>query len=87
MLTESRVVHTRTSTFKLAAAQPRLIDLTTIDQGNPTPVHTTGIYELDGDVLTYCVAPPGHSRPAEFATKSGDGFTLVVLKRVSPENR
>jgi uncharacterized protein (TIGR03067 family) len=85
MLTESRVVHARRSTFKLVAAQPRLIDLTTLYEGNLNPVRTAGIYALEGDLLTYCVAPPGRSRPVEFATKRGDESTLVVLKRVSPQ--
>jgi hypothetical protein len=35
--------------------------------------------------LTYCVAPPGESRPREFVTKEGDEYTLVVLKRAAME--
>src|SRR4051812_29627697 len=82
MLAEPREAPARSSTFTLTAGNPRLIDLTTISQDQPTPLHTLGIYSLDGDVLCYCVAPPGRPRPAEFATKKGDGHTLVVLKRV-----
>ena len=85
MLTESRVVHTRISTFRLTTAEPGLIDLTTVNEGDPSPVHTAGIYALHTDRLTYCVAPPDRPRPAEFATWGGDGLTLVVLKRVAAE--
>jgi len=46
------------------------------------PLHTRAIYEIEADRLTYCVAPPGQRRPAEFVTKKGDGYTLVSLKRI-----
>ena len=74
----------RISTFKLIAANPSQINLTTIyDDGRPT-LFTKAIYELRGDVLTYCVAAPGRARPTAFATTPGDGCTLVVLKRAIP---
>jgi uncharacterized protein (TIGR03067 family) len=41
-----------------------------------------GIYELDGDTLKSCVAPPGKDRPKEFSAKEGSGHTLRVFKRV-----
>ncbi|MDB5351410.1 MAG: hypothetical protein JWN86_2657 [Planctomycetota bacterium] len=40
-----------------------------------------GIYKLDGDTYTYCVAPPGKPRPTEFASKEGSRHSLVVSKR------
>jgi uncharacterized protein (TIGR03067 family) len=41
-----------------------------------------GIYKLDGDMLTVCMGQrDGAARPAEFATRDGDGLVLVVLKR------
>lgn len=40
-----------------------------------------GIYQLDGDVLTVCVAPPGAARPAQFQSVAGDGRTLTAWKR------
>jgi uncharacterized protein (TIGR03067 family) len=43
-----------------------------------------GIYKLDGDTLTSCVAEAGKDRPAEFASKAGSGHTLRVFKRVKP---
>lgn len=41
-----------------------------------------GIYKLDGDTLTSCVAEIGKDRPKEFAAKPGTGNTLRVFKRV-----
>ena len=40
-----------------------------------------GIYELDGDTLKFCFSTPGKDRPADFATKAGDGRTSSVWKR------
>jgi len=45
------------------------------------PLHTKAIYEVEGDRLIYCVAPPSQPRPTELATKKGDGYTLVSLRR------
>jgi uncharacterized protein (TIGR03067 family) len=41
-----------------------------------------GIYELEGDTLRSCVAPPGKDRPAEFSAEPGSGHTLRVFRRV-----
>jgi uncharacterized protein (TIGR03067 family) len=41
-----------------------------------------GIYKLDGDTLTNCVAAPGKDRPKEFSGKAGTGQTLRVFQRV-----
>lgn len=43
-----------------------------------------GIYKLDNDTLTSCVAEPGKERPTEFAAKAGTGHTLRVFQRVKP---
>jgi uncharacterized protein (TIGR03067 family) len=40
-----------------------------------------GIYRIEGDVLTVCVAPPGAARPGEFVSVAGDGRTLTAWKR------
>jgi uncharacterized protein (TIGR03067 family) len=43
-----------------------------------------GIYKLDGDTLTSCVAEVGKERPSEFASRPGSGHTLRVFERVKP---
>jgi len=83
MLTEPREGFPRSSTFKLIAAQPAQMDLTTTFENGSAPLHTKAIYSMQGDDLTYCVAPPGQPRPAEFATQKGDECTLVVMKRAA----
>jgi hypothetical protein len=45
------------------------------------PLHTKALYAIEGDRMTYCVAPPGKPRPSGFVTKKGDGYTSVWLKR------
>jgi uncharacterized protein (TIGR03067 family) len=40
-----------------------------------------GIYELDGATLKLCLGAPEGDRPAEFASKPGDGRTFVVWNR------
>ena len=87
MLTEPREALLRTSTYTVTAGQPALIDLTTVIQDNPAPLHTSGIFRLQGDDLTYCVGAPDRPRPTELATAKGDGRTLVVLKRLPPERQ
>src|SRR4051794_4713413 len=82
MLSEPREAQERSSTFRLTAAQPRQIHLTTQFAGNPQPVFTRGIYLLRGKELTYCVGAPGRSRPDAFRTVPGDKQTLVSLKRI-----
>jgi uncharacterized protein (TIGR03067 family) len=44
-----------------------------------------GIYLLEGDELTVCVAPPGGERPREFDCRAGSGCWLYLLRRVSFE--
>jgi len=41
-----------------------------------------GIYKLEGDTLTSCVAEPDKDRPREFSAKPDTGHTLRVFKRV-----
>ena len=40
-----------------------------------------GIYKLEGDKLTSCVAKPGQPRPKAFAAEAGSGQTLRVFRR------
>src|SRR5207237_8926787 len=40
-----------------------------------------GIYKLDGDRWTICLATRGNVRPREFAAAPGTGFALETLER------
>jgi RNA polymerase sigma factor (sigma-70 family) len=42
----------------------------------------TGTYELDGDTLRLCLAPPGKERATKLESKPGSGLSLEVWKRV-----
>jgi uncharacterized protein (TIGR03067 family) len=55
--------------------KPKTIDST---DGDNTML---GIYRLDGDELTICVAGAGKDRPTEFTGKAGSGQVLLVWKR------
>ena len=43
-----------------------------------------GIYELDGDIYKYCLAPAGKARPTAFNSEPGSGHSLGVSKREKP---
>ena len=40
-----------------------------------------GIYQFDGDKVTFCFSTPGKERPTAFSTQPNDGRTLSVWKR------
>src|SRR5262245_17345815 len=63
-----------TGTIKLdPAKKPKTIDLA-ITSGPDKDKKQVGIYQVEGDTLKLCVAPPGDAqRPATFNTKGGDG--------------
>jgi uncharacterized protein (TIGR03067 family) len=42
---------------------------------------TLGIIDFDGDVVRFCMAPAGGSRPAEFSSEKGSGRILSEWKR------
>src|SRR5262249_52465462 len=43
-----------------------------------------GIYKLDNDVWTICLATRGEKRPRKFATDAGSGIALEILERGRP---
>src|SRR5262249_25654996 len=74
-------------TFKVDSSQkPKSIDMR-IEEGHDEHQGLTswGIYELEGDELTWCFDEPGSGkRPKAFVTEEGTSIQLVKLKR---ENR
>jgi|SRR6266481_5777979 uncharacterized protein (TIGR03067 family) len=63
-----------------ASQSPKAIDYFGL-AGSTKGRAQAGIYEFDGDLLKFCVAPPGAARPAQFQSAKGDGRTLTVWKR------
>lgn len=61
-------------------AKPKSFDLKFTD--GPEKGNTNlGIYKLDGDTWTLCLATRGKARPKTFATKTGTGIALETLQR------
>ena len=63
------------------STSPASIDYLNL-QGSSKGKRQAGIYQLEGDVLTVCMASPGASRPGEFTAFAGDGRTLTAWKRL-----
>ena len=63
--------------------KPKTIDVKP-DSGTNKGKTLLGIYELDGDSLKLCLAPPGKDRPTAFATAAENAQQLVVYKREKP---
>ena len=62
------------------AKSPKTIDYINLFGANKGKSQQ-GIYEIEGDDLKFCVAPPGKPRPAEFASTRGDGRSFTTWKR------
>ena len=61
---------------------PKAYD-TTVTTGTHKGDKQYGIYKLDGDELTICLASSGSPRPKEFKAPDGSNDTLTVWKRQS----
>jgi len=59
---------------------PKAIDYLNLAGGNKGKAQL-GIYKVEGDLATYCIAPPGAPRPATFESTKQNGATLTVWKR------
>ena len=64
-----------------ASQSPKAVDYVNL-AGKHKGKTQHGIYELDGPVLTVCMAAPGKPRPAEFQSIPGEDATLTTWKRL-----
>jgi uncharacterized protein (TIGR03067 family) len=86
---------TRGNVTQILAGPQSMLDAEFTLDASQTPAHIdyvnrsgknkgrtqAGIYELSGDVLRICTAPPGGKRPSEFASTKGDGRSYTVWRR------
>jgi uncharacterized protein (TIGR03067 family) len=63
-----------------ASKSPKTIDYLNL-AGSHKGKRQSGIYEMEGDVLTVCMSAPGAARPDAFQSTPGDGRSLTVWKR------
>jgi uncharacterized protein (TIGR03067 family) len=54
------------------SASPRTIDFVGFKHDGEAMDDSRGLYKVEGDTFTLCVAGPGEPRPAEFKAGSGD---------------
>ena len=79
------MVHTTTIRRLDAEKRPCEIDMEITDKDGKNPRIARGIYAVDENTLTYCIALPGKPRPKTFAKTNDIGRTLVILKRVKSQ--
>jgi len=66
-------------TFKIdATKKPKTIDSF---PANLAGKALLGIYQIEGDTIKTCYAPPGKDRPTAFSSKKGSEHTLMVWER------
>lgn len=71
------------TTVKLdPSTRPASIDV--IPDGGPNRDKASfGIYKLEGEILTICMADQGAARPKEFKAEKGSRHTLMVFDRLN----
>jgi uncharacterized protein (TIGR03067 family) len=65
---------------------PRQIDLT-FTAGHAAGTRNPGIYRLDGDAWTLCLATRGSRRPRTFATMPASGLALETFRRTATQRK
>jgi uncharacterized protein (TIGR03067 family) len=66
--------------------KPATIDLA-ITEGEDKGKSQVGIYKMDGDTITVCLAPPGaKDRPTEFKSTEENGYILATIKRAKKDD-
>jgi uncharacterized protein (TIGR03067 family) len=68
------------------SADPKAIDVIP-DGGRNRDERVLGIYRLEKDRLTICMAAPGKPRPREFKAEKGSGCTLRTFTREPAEEK
>ena len=56
--------------------------VSTIESGQDKGQTLLAIYELHGDELRVCFAPPGKPRPKEFSSTPGSGVLMYTARRL-----
>lgn len=66
-----------------ASSRPAQLDMT-FDRGHAKGTTNVGIYRLERDTWTFCLATQGTVRPRSFASKPGTGVVVETLVRGVP---
>ena len=62
------------------STKPHAVDYVNLEGSNKRKSQA-GIFELSGDVLRVCMAPPRQPRPSDFSSQAGDGRSYTTWRR------